>query len=228
MRALATLRRNEVGESSTVFGAVIFTRSGRSDITTLHDLRGKTFMADSRPDCCFYVAWREFKAHDIDPFTDLSRLSFDDSKEENIVDAVVRGRVDGGAVRTGLLEYLAAQGRVRLDDLRVVNSLYDKDFPLLHSTRLYPEWPFAKAAPTANALAARVQAALLALPPDDPAAQAGLYAGWVAPLDYRPVDELFKDIGIGPYASHHHPTWTRILSHSTGAGYLRVRSCSSR
>ncbi len=211
VQALATLRRNEAGESSTVFGAVIFTRAGRTDITTLHDLKGRTFMADSRPDCCFYVVWREFKAHDIDPFTDLSRLSFDDSKEENIVDAVVRGQVDGGAVRTGLLEHLAAQGRVRLDDLHVVESLYDKGFPLLHSTRLYPEWPFAKAAHTANALAMRVQAALLALRPDDPAARTGHYTAWVAPLDYRPVDQLFQDIGIGPYASHHHPTWARIL-----------------
>ena len=68
------------------------------------------------------------------------------------------------------------------------------------STRLYPEWAFAKAHSTPEALASQVAIALLQMPEDHPATRAGDYAGWTVPLSYQPVHDLFMALEIGPYA----------------------------
>ncbi|WP_455203638.1 phosphate/phosphite/phosphonate ABC transporter substrate-binding protein, partial [Kaarinaea lacus] len=42
---IATLRNRRPGGIYTVFGALIFTRADRTDINTISDLKGKSFMA---------------------------------------------------------------------------------------------------------------------------------------------------------------------------------------
>jgi len=69
----------------------------------------------------------------------------------------------------------------------------------VHSTRLYPEWPFAKAEHTPDNLAEKVAIALLSMSPDSPAATAGKCAGWTISLNYEPVHECLKELSIGPY-----------------------------
>jgi signal transduction histidine kinase len=95
---------------------------------------------------------------------------------------------------------MAKEGRVALSEFRVLGARRNPDFPFAHSTRLYPEWPFAKLRHTPDALSQRVAVALLTLPPDDPANRAANAAGWTIPLDYGPVHELFRVLSIGPYA----------------------------
>jgi two-component system sensor histidine kinase TtrS len=198
---IATLKNIRQGEPSKTFGAVIFTRATRDDIQTLADLRGKRFAAvDEGAFGGFQMAWRELKDAGIDPFADLRELRFSGFPQDNIVFDVRDGRVDAGTVRTDILEGLAARGRIDLSDLRILNPQTDDDFPFLHSTRLYPEWAFAKARPTPDMLASNVAVALLQMPEAHPAARAGDYAGWTVPLNYQPVHELFMELGIGPYA----------------------------
>lgn len=197
---LATLKNHWRGQTYTRFGAVIFTRADRSDITRLMDLKGKSFMAVHEGAFGgFQLAWLELKEHGVDPFRDLSRLQFHGFPQDDIVYAVRDGKVDAGTVHTDSLERLAQEGKIRMGDFRVLHSQSTPDFPFAHSTPLYPEWSFAKAAPTDNALAQKVAIALLTMPADHPAAQAGQYAGWTVPLDYQPVHELFKELRIGPY-----------------------------
>ena len=198
---IATLKNFRHGKPSKTFGAVIFTRASRDDIQTLVDLRGKTFAAvDEGAFGGFQMAWRELKDAGIDPFADLRELRFSGFPQDNIVFDVHDGRVDAGTVRTDILEGLAARGRVDLSSFRVLNLQTGDDFPFLHSTRLYPEWAFAKARPTPDMLASNVAVALLQMPEGHPAAREGDYAGWTVPLNYQPVHELFMELGIGPYA----------------------------
>jgi two-component system sensor histidine kinase TtrS len=198
---IATLKNIRNGQPSKMFGAVIFTRASRDDILTLADLRGKTFDAvDEGAFGGFQMAWRELKDADIDPFSDFSELRFSGFPQDNIVFDVRDGRVDAGTVRTDVLEGLAGQGLIELADFRILNRQASDEFPFLHSTRLYPEWAFAKTRGTPEGLASEVTIALLQLPADHPAARAGDYAGWTVPLSYRPVHDLFMQLGIGPYA----------------------------
>jgi PAS domain S-box-containing protein len=208
---LVTLRNLRDGHPYTVFGAVIITRADRRDIRTLSDLHGKSFMAVSRSAFGgFQLAWREMKAAGVDPFSDLSRLVFAGFPQDDIVFAVRDGEVDAGTVRTDILERLAKEGKIRLSDFRVLNAQTTVGFPFRHSTRLYPEWPFARTEQTPDRLAQRVAVALLTMPEDHPAAVAGRYAGWTVPLDYHRVHELFQELGIGPY--HHELTLALLWS----------------
>ena len=146
------------------------------------------------------MAWRELKDLDIDPFTELESLQFVGFPQDDIVYAVLDGSVDAGTVRSGTIERMAADGSIRLDTIRVLGARDSAGFPFLHSTRLYPEWPFAKARNTSEALSQRVAIALLQMATDNTAQQSSFSVGWTIPLDYGPVHELFRDLQIGPYA----------------------------
>jgi two-component system sensor histidine kinase TtrS len=197
---IATLMNDRHGVASTIFGAVIFTGAHRKDIRTLADLKGKSFAAvDEAAFGGFQMAWRELKEAGVDPFKDLTDLRFIGFPQDEIVYAVRDGRVDAGTVRTDILEHMADKGAINLADFNVLNPRTSEGFPLLHSTRLYPEWAFAKSGSTPDDLARDVSIVLLQMPRYDPATRAGKYVGWTVPLDYNRVHELFQELGIGPY-----------------------------
>ena len=196
---IATMR-NRIGQAKrNVFGGVIFTRADHPDLTGLEDLRGHTFLAVD-PDSLggYQMAWGELALHGIDPRRDLARLGFAGTHDA-VVLAVGHGDYDAGTVRTDILEQMQAEGTIRLSDYRVINPRQDPDFPFVHSTTLFPEWPFGKLRHTSDDLAQKVAIALLQMSADDPAAHAGGYAGWTVPLDYQPVHDLLRRLHLPPY-----------------------------
>ncbi len=200
---MLTLRSLSMEQPHAAFGSVMFTRANRADIRELKDLKNKSFMAvDREAFGGFLMGWLVLKEAGINPFSDFSRLTFAGLPQEKIVSAVQRGEVDAGIVRTGVLEDLARKGRLRMDDFRILNPQSVPNFPFALSTRLYPEWPFAKVRHTSESLAQKVAAALLALPEESTAARAIESGGWTVPLDYTSVHELYKTLGVGPYRNY--------------------------
>ena len=200
---MLTLRNLRQGQAYTVFGSVIFTRAGHPHVKNLQDLRGRSFMAvDKNAFGGFLMAWREFKDQGIDPFRDFSEIKFVGLPQDPIVQAVRDGEVDAGMVRTDTLERMAADGKIQLEQFRILNPQTVAGFPFALSTRLYPEWPFAKVRQTSDALAQKVAIALLSLPPGHPVAKASKSAGWTVPLDYTPVHDLYRELRVGPYETY--------------------------
>jgi C4-dicarboxylate-specific signal transduction histidine kinase len=198
---LATLKVRHLGEDFTQFGAVIFTRQDNSGLNTLQDIAGHSMMAVSEKAFGgFQMAWRELLDAGVDPFEDLQALQFAGFPQDDIVRSVLAGEVDVGTVRSGTLERMAADGLIDIGRIKVLGARQSETFPFLHSTRLYPEWPFAKLRKTPEELAQRVAIALLELQPDHMAATRAFAAGWTIPLDYGPVHELFRELEIEPYA----------------------------
>ena len=197
---IATLQAREDQRIRVRYGAVIITRADNRGISTLEDLRGKSFMAVSEEAFGgFQMAWRELAEHGIDPFQDLSELRFAGFPQDRIVLAVENGAVDAATVRAETFARMIEAGVVEAADFRVLNLQKDTDSPFPLSTRLYPEWPFATLKSTPRKLAAQVTQALLTMPPDHPAAIAARSAGWTVPLDYSPVTALMQSLRIGPY-----------------------------
>ena len=208
---LATLKATHGGMTYTQFGAVIFCRRDRADLDSLQDLVGQSMMAVSvNAFGGFQMAWRELLAAGIDPWHDLRSLNFSGFPQDDIVHAVLAGEVDSGTVRSGTLERMAAEGIIDLDAIKVLGARTEDNFPFLHSTRLYPEWPFAKARQTPATLAQKVAVALLQMDADSDAATRAFAAGWTIPLDYGPVHELFRELGIGPYAELGKPSLASV------------------
>ncbi len=196
---IATLKNRGTGGGYTVFGGVIFCKADRNDISGLRDLKGRSFMAvDETSFGGWRAAWRELKDRGIDPYRDFTSMRFGETHDA-VVYAVRDGKADAGTVRTDTLERMAEEGKIDLRAFRVLNEQQVQGFPFALSTRLYPEWPFAKARHTDDELAQKVAIALLRLPPDSLAARAGKIAGWTIPLDYQPVHELMRDLRVGPY-----------------------------
>lgn len=198
---LATLKNRRLDGVYTQFGALIFTRRAREDINALGDLKGKVFMA-VHPNAFggWWMALRTFKRQRIDPYKYFSEIQYSGFPQDKIVYAVEKGVVDAGTVRTDLLERMNKEGKIDINDFKVLNPQpLTEDFPFIHSTELYPEWAFAKTSQVKGSLARSVTIALLSLPQDHDAALAAGSAGWAVPLDYQPADDLMRELNVGPY-----------------------------
>jgi signal transduction histidine kinase/ABC-type phosphate/phosphonate transport system substrate-binding protein len=197
---LLTVRNRRPNGAYTQFGAVIFTRADRADISVLRDLRGKSFMA-VHPNAFggWWMAWRELKDAGVDPQHDFPKLEFSGFPQDRIVFAVRDGAIDAGTVRTDVLERLRDNGVIDLADYKVLNRQTVAGFPFLVSTRMYPEWPLALVNQKLMGLAQEVSVALLRMRADSPEAKAARIAGWTVPLDYHTVHDLMKELRVGPY-----------------------------
>ncbi len=197
---IATLKRHWLGHDYSRFGAVIFTRRDNSAIKSLNDIKGKSFMVvNNHAFGGFQMAWRELKDAGVDPFSDLSELKFNGFPQDNIVHSVINGNADVGTVRTGILENMALNGKVELDKIHVLASRNVEGFQFLLSTRLYPEWPLAKLKHTPDELASRIVVALLSAPKEAFSMSGSDWVSWTIPLDYSRVNELMRELRIGPY-----------------------------
>ena len=240
-RRIATLRNLRLDEPYTEYGAVIFAKAeeGQPKTLDIQELKGKSFAR--LPDSSFaswMITWHTLMENQIDPARDLGEITVFNTFEE-VVKAVNEGRVEAGAVRTDALERLANAGEIELDDFAIYNAQSVQTFPFLHSSELYPEWPFATLEHTPIDLAEDVSVALLGIPPGHPATEAGRYHSWTIPAVYEPVHELFRDLRVSPYedwgkvslvqAVHQHRYWLLLATVGIGSlTYGGVRSAERK
>ena len=197
---LATINNVIGDESYSTFAGVIFARADNTSIHSLVDLKGKHIAAVNEASLGGYLmARRELRLKGITPQEDFSQLTFTNS-HEMVVQAVVGKLADVGFVRTGTLERLYENNVITPDMIKVINPMHSTNFPLEHSTRLYPEWPFSRVQHTNKELADKVTLTLLRMPSDFPSRFAGGYAKWTLPRDYFQVHQLFKELQLSPYA----------------------------
>jgi diguanylate cyclase (GGDEF)-like protein/PAS domain S-box-containing protein len=236
LRPVATL--NQLINQRVVdhFGSVIFTQSS-SNITTLEEASGKRVDAVGRNSLGGYLMAADiFRRHELDLNNPGNvKLSFSGVPHSRVVDTVLAGKADVGIVRTGVLEQMAARGKLDLSKLRVLNQASTEKFPQLLSTDLYPEWPWAAMPHTPSQLSKAVSLALLQIKPTSAAATSGHYEGFSTPANYVPVEELMRRLKVYPGLENRpllqalwedHPdyiTITSLLLFAAGlglAGYL--------
>lgn len=198
---IATLINQAAGRSASRFGGVFFTRADRADITTFDQIRGKSLAATSSSSLGGWLMGAyTLQQNDIDPARDLSSLHFLEAHDQ-VVRSVLDARYDVGTARTDTLERMEAAGKLRMADLKILTPpgfRQDPTFPFLHSTRLVPEWPFAKLRHTPEPLAKSVAAALLLMQPR--ANEQGTHGNqWTVPLPYESIHEIMRSLKVAPY-----------------------------
>ncbi len=204
--------RNLVGKQIvSEYGGVIFCRAERRDLQGLRDARGQRLAATEQTSFGgWYMVLREFKSVGVDPERDCARLFFLDNHPA-VVRAVLSGEADIGTVRTDTIERMAANSEIRMDEIRVIPSDVvpglRTTFPYLHSTRLYPEWPFTRLSGTNEDLSREVTVALLSMPADSTAAIAAHSGGWGICLDYTSVHECLRELRMPPYEHYGQMSW---------------------
>ncbi|MGA3116812.1 MAG: phosphate/phosphite/phosphonate ABC transporter substrate-binding protein [Syntrophobacteraceae bacterium] len=195
IEAIATVVSDvKPGVSVDQVGSVIFVRRD-SPINELADLKGKDLMCRGRE---AFGGWRAtdlfFIENGINPETYFGSIR-ETASHPNVVYAVLYGVTQVGVVRTGTLELMAAAGKIKMQDFKVIHPVAD-GFPLLHSTPLYPEFPIAVCSRVPQEIRDQVAQALFALEPSDPASVAAKIVGYKKPLDYAPVKALVDSLGV--------------------------------
>lgn len=195
---IATLKNLDFrGKPQTEFGGVIFTKASNQTIKSINDLRGKRFAAvDAISFGGWIMALRELKQAGIDESN--MQVTFYGTHEKAAL-AVLNGNADAGTVRTDTLERMAMNGKIKMDDFAVLNQKNYSNFFYVASTKLYPEWPFAKTKHVNDSLAEKVAVALISMPENSEAAKSIKSAGWTIPLDYQEIHECLRELGMGPY-----------------------------
>lgn len=196
---IATLLNNDSStqDKFSEFGGVIFTKYDNKNINSIEDIKGKSFAAvDKHSFGGWIMAYEEFINHGMTQ--DDIKLTFLKTHDA-VVDAVLKGHVESGTIRTDTLERLVNEGKIKLSDIKVINLKSHKDFPYLVSTQLYPEWPFSKLKHTPNKLANDVLSALLNVSPDHKVFKEIKADEWTVPLDYNAVHALLNKLHISPY-----------------------------
>ncbi|NQV18194.1 MAG: phosphate/phosphite/phosphonate ABC transporter substrate-binding protein [Armatimonadetes bacterium] len=196
---IATLKDLWQGQAFSQFGGVIFTSKTQKDINNLVDLKNESFMAVHETSFGGWrMAQREFKDNGIDPYRNFAEIQFGGTHDK-VVYAVQKGQVDAGTVRTGILEKMNEEGKIDITDFIVLNQQHPDNFSLLLSTRLYPEWPFARVKHTSDQLSQLVSIALLSMRSDSQAARVAGIAGWTIPHNYQPVHDCLQELSVSPY-----------------------------
>lgn len=196
---LVTLINKKSGQTVRSFGGTILVKNTDNTIQTLTDLSGKTIATPSK---------KSFGGYEMQAF-ELMQAGVNIQQDINIVqttmphDKAVQTLIDGQAnaafVRSGVLESLEKSGKIKPDQLRVLNLQSQADFPFSISTRLYPEWPLVAMPYVGETLAGQVAGALLALPHNSATTNAiGIY-GFRIPADYEPVREVLRTLKVYPY-----------------------------
>lgn len=197
---IATLINSRKGKALDKFGGVIIVRND-SSIQDISGIKGKKFMIVKRSSFGgAHMAWRLLMDNGINPEKDCAAF-LEGKKHDNVVLAVKNSAVDVGTIRSDTLERMEAEGKIKMGDFRIINQVKD-DFPFVHSTTLYPEWPMAACADTDKGLAQKVAGALTGMPKDSVAAKSAKVVGWSEPADYTEVKECLKAIKYGVFGGN--------------------------
>jgi len=192
---IATLTSPQALSPSQAIGSAVLVRADRRDLNHLSDLAGKRLAAVAPQAFGGYLmVARELLHQGLQAETDLAEVRFVGLPMTRILDAVQKGEVDAGVVRSCLLEQMAHRGELELTAFRVLSARQENGFPCALSTPLYPDWPIAVTRHADRALAKQVAQVLLAMPESS----GGL--SWSVPADYQPVHELYRELRIEPYA----------------------------
>ena len=192
------LLANVERKSGSKFGGVILSKKG-SGITKAADLRGKTVMTYKKASAAAYVFQMfHLKSKGITESDFAStRIS---KRQDDIVLAVRAGVVDAGFVKTGLLEAMAKEGKISLDDFEIVDQR-SEGYGNVHSTILYPEWYLLATSEKGKKHISTISKAVLELSTTHAAAKKAKIKGFVKPLSTKNLDEMLKAMKMAPFDS---------------------------
>ena len=183
------------------FGSTIIARAD-SRILSINDLHGRTIAGVAKLGFGgWLVGYNEMLKNGFDPYEDARDVMFLGTQPKEI-QAVLEYKADAAIIRTGVLEKLSNEGKIDIDDFRILAPKTHPNFPFKISTPLYPEWVFAKTHKASDDLSRSVALALLSLEKNSPAAKRARFQEWTFPYDYQPVHNLLKNLHVGPYKDY--------------------------
>ncbi|MFN3567939.1 MAG: PhnD/SsuA/transferrin family substrate-binding protein [Caldimicrobium sp.] len=176
-------------------GAVIFTKNSET-INSLKDIKGKKVALLSECNSSSILTLYELKKAGFDLDRDIKFLYKENW--EKVIESVLKGEAQVGAVRTGVIEYLKKHSNIKLSTLKFLNLKKYPDFPFLVSTELIPEWFFIYTRKASPELIANIYNILTPFVRKGPIPMTNLEVN--IPYDPVKVLQMQKELMVGPYA----------------------------
>lgn len=190
LQAIATLNRETTDSTFSRFGGLIVTQPHLTESKLLEKPQLKIAAVAPYSFGGYLVQRRKLIEHyNLDPEKHKIQYFY---RHEDVLDIMRSGIFDLGFVRTGVFEEYFYRAELKPV---FVNANPSDAFPLVRSTILYPEWPFASLSQISSNETKQILPLLLKWQfqfKDE-------ILSWSAPLDYQPVDELFQSLKLPPY-----------------------------
>jgi len=198
--AVATVRGIYRQKPVMSLGGAIIARGDRTDLSKLHDLKGKHIAIEGREHISSFQSHAHmlFEAN-IDVNDDMILQTVQATDEMTIIDVVMKKHVDGAFIRAGLLEKLIDQGRLNKTDLKVINQQKLPGFPFAVSTRLYPERPLIMLPHVQPHVAQELVTALYSLKRSSPLLTPLNIYHFRLPVNYNSIAEVARELHLPPF-----------------------------
>lgn len=227
LRPVAALERFVQARRARQTGGVVFTLKG-STLQQASDLKQATVAAvEGDPLAASLSVLREFTTRGEDIGKAFGKLIMNPN-DQSVVEVVLAGQAGAGSVTAGVLEQMAAEGRLNMADVRVIGLAGEPaaDYPFQLSTRLYPERLLVALPGTDSDLADQIAAVLLTASPADLDPDGIMNTGWTLPDAREEVRSLLRDLHLPPYEQYGRLTFGAVLRQYMywfiGAGALFV------
>ncbi|MDC0739444.1 PhnD/SsuA/transferrin family substrate-binding protein [Cognatishimia sp. SS12] len=202
VRAVLSQARIWQGRTYSEIGATIFVRAD-SPMRRISDMQGARVMAVAENDFSgWWLAAQEFRRHRTEPGALLGELIFSGGNQREVIYAVQSGLVDAGVVPAGVLEQLAAEGAIRLDDFAPVSAADHPGYPFWVSTPLYPEWVLAAQPNVPEGALALIINSFLNIDAGSVESRNAGNVVWQAPQNYQTVHDLLISLRVRPYENY--------------------------
>lgn len=191
---LVTLKR----KSGSQFAGVIISKKG-SGIKKGADLKGKKVLGFKfkKSAAAYVFQVKHLMDQGIDAHKDFAVFK-EAKKQDDIVLAVNAGVFDAGFIKSGLLEAMEKEGKIKISDFEIIDQQNDS-LKQVHSTILYPEWYMSASAKADAGTSDKLKKALLNLSPSDKASKSAKIVGFVDALSLDALDETLKSLKLPPY-----------------------------
>ncbi|WP_200413816.1 PhnD/SsuA/transferrin family substrate-binding protein [Arcobacter sp. FWKO B] len=192
---VATLMESSSGHYLDRLGGVIITRADNILINELKDIKGKAVVAPSQKHMGGFRAqiYELYKAGiDVSDLKSVTEVQ----THQNVVKYILDNKSEVGFIREGVLEQMAKDNLINLDDIKVINLKQYDNFPYMVSTKLYPEWPVFALNHVDKRIVRRFASALFSIEPDT--IRSGIY-GYSTGADYLDVEELSRQLRLPPF-----------------------------
>ncbi|MBN2237315.1 MAG: PhnD/SsuA/transferrin family substrate-binding protein [Bacteroidales bacterium] len=195
---IATVERNYQHQKYTSYGSVFITQKENKRVQNVKDIKGKSVAVVDRLSMGGCMLPKVLlKNQGVDLLNDVKTLVYTHNHDE-VVNSVSRGLIDVGIVRTGILEEMAFNQLIDLDDIRILNAQTHPGFPFLISTGLVPEWPLAKLQHFSDFEALEIARKLITYQPKE-IESSYVSISWSGPSDYSDIIHKLKIIKAPPF-----------------------------
>ncbi len=189
---VATLRHWIDKQAQQQLSNVLFTLKKRDDIHTSTDVRGKLLAFVDEYSFSGWLLTQYQLQNDMDLNKQVHLRPQASTLE--LIEKLQKKSVDVGSLPSGVLEQLQQQGKIELEQFKILNPKQD-ELPLQHSGDLYPEWAWMASPHVSQPMLDNVAISLLTMPRK-------INYSWGIPANYQTVHQVLQALHRPPYENY--------------------------